>query len=64
MDTASSAATEAENNPVYSFLCYESMDGDVRTHENEDAISVLCPAVSHLIIFFLCNLRIHGKDGP
>jgi len=35
-----------------------------RTYEDEDAISILLPAVDHLVVFFPCELRIHGKDWP
>ena len=40
------------------------MDIDVRAHENEDSISVFGPAVSHLVVFFLCKLGIHRKEWP
>jgi len=35
-----------------------------RTHEDEDAIGILLPAVDHLVVFFPRKLRIHGKDWP
>jgi hypothetical protein len=47
------AATAVENGPVYSIpvdvnrYIYSSM----RTHENEDSISVLLPALDHLVLF-------------
>jgi hypothetical protein len=58
MDTASSAATAAENRPVYSAtVCVCSNEnGDTMTHENEDSIGIFLPAVGHLVVFFLCNL--------
>jgi hypothetical protein len=34
------------------------------THENEDSIGIFLPAVGHLIVFFLCSLRIQGEEGP
>ena len=32
------------------------MDVDGRTHEDEDAISILLPAIDHLVVFFPCKL--------
>jgi hypothetical protein len=57
MDTASSAATAAENKPVCSVPVNvrRVMKADIRTHENEHAIGILLPALGHLVIFFLCN---------
>jgi len=57
-DTASSAATVAENRPVYSATGYvqSNENGKKITHENEDSIGIFLPAVGHLVVFFLCDL--------
>jgi hypothetical protein len=34
------------------------------THENEDSISILLPAVSHFVVFSLCYLDVHIEEGP
>jgi hypothetical protein len=38
------------------------MNGDTRTHEDEDSISILLPAFDHLVVFFLCSLGVHGEE--
>jgi hypothetical protein len=38
------------------------MNDDTRTHEDEDAISILLPAFDHLVVFFLCDLGVHGEE--
>jgi hypothetical protein len=38
--------------------------GDVMTHENEDSISILLPAVSHFVVFSLCYLDVHIEERP
>lgn len=57
-DTASNTATAAENKPVYGVPVdvHNNENGETKTHKNENAISILLPAVGHLIVFFLCNL--------
>lgn len=40
------------------------MNRDMRTHENEDAIGVFLQTLCRLIVFFLCDLRIHAKERP
>ena len=32
------------------------------THKNEDHISVFSPTLGHLVVFFLCNLRIFQEE--
>ena len=61
-----SAATAAENKPVYSISVYgqDNMIGDTKTHKNEDPISILLPAFDHLVVFFLCSLGYMEKNGP
>ena len=61
---ARSAATEAENRPVYGAPVYaqDNMNGDTRTHKDEDAISILLPGFDHLIVFLLRNLGVHGEE--
>ena len=38
------------------------MIGDTRTHENENPISILLPAIDHLVVFFLCSLGVYGEE--
>ena len=38
------------------------MIGDTRTHENEDPVSILLPAINHLVVFFLCSLGVYGEE--
>ena len=59
-----SAATAAENKPVYSISVYgqDNMIGDTKTHKNEDPISILLPAFDHLVVFFLCSLGVYGEE--
>ena len=65
MVTPRSAATAAENRPVYCVPIYEqgSVNGNRRTHKNEDAISIVFPALGVLIIFFLCSFGVYGEEG-
>ena len=60
-----SAATAAENRPVYRILVYAQDDTnpETRTHEDKDPVSIPLPAFNHLVVFFLCGLGIHGKEG-
>jgi hypothetical protein len=55
-----------EKKPVYSVPVdrSENTNDDARTHEYEDSISAFSPALDHLIVFFLCNIRIHGEERP
>jgi hypothetical protein len=63
---ARSAATEAENKPVYGAPVYaqDNMNDDARTHEDDDPFSILLPAFDHLVVFFLCDLGVHGEERP
>jgi hypothetical protein len=38
------------------------MDGDTRTHENEDAIGIFLPALDHLVVFIICGLGIYREE--
>jgi hypothetical protein len=64
--TARSAATAAENRPVYGVLVYaqDNMSADTRTHENEDRISIFLPALDHLVVLFLCGFGVYGEERP
>jgi hypothetical protein len=50
-------ATAAENKPVYGALFYaqDNPNTDTVTHEKEDPISILLPALDHLAVLFLCG---------
>ena len=37
---------------------------DRRTHENEDSVGILLPALNHLVVFLLCSLGIDGEERP
>ena len=60
-ETASSAATAAENKPVCSVLLvyvWSSEIVETRTDEDGDSVGVFLLEVGHLVVFFLCNFRI------
>jgi hypothetical protein len=59
-----SAATAAENRPVYDVPDYAqaSMNSNTRTHKNEDAISIVFPSFGVLVVFFLCGFGIYGEE--
>jgi hypothetical protein len=40
------------------------MDANTRTHENEDSISILLPALDHLVVFVICGLGVNGEERP
>jgi hypothetical protein len=40
------------------------MDDDMRTHKDEDSISILLPAFDHLVVFILCSLGVYGEEWP
>jgi hypothetical protein len=40
------------------------MVGDIRAHENKDAVCILLPSIGHFIVFFLCHLVIHVENVP
>jgi hypothetical protein len=40
------------------------MDADMRTHENEDAISILLPALDHLVVLIIRGLGVYGEERP
>ena len=42
----------------------DNMDADRRTHENEDSVGILLPALDHLVVFLLCGLGIDGEERP
>ena len=60
-----SAETATENKPVYSVSVYAQgfMDGDTRTDENEDPISIFLPTLDHLVVF-ICSLGVYEKERP
>jgi hypothetical protein len=67
METASRTAIEAENKPDYSIQVDEGTrctnDNTMCTHEDQDSIGgIFFPAVSHLVVFFPCNLRRQGEE--
>jgi hypothetical protein len=66
MVTARSAATAAENKPVYSVPVYAQkiVNGNARTHKDEDAISIFLPALDHLVVLFLCGFGVYGEERP
>jgi hypothetical protein len=37
-------------------------NGNMRTHKNEDPISVLLPSLNHFVVLFICGLGIHGEE--
>ena len=39
------------------------MNGNTRTHENEDAICIVFPAFGVLVVFFLCGFGVYGEEG-
>jgi hypothetical protein len=61
--TARSAATAAENRPVYSvpIFAQSSIDVNMSTHNDEDPISIFLPAFNHLPILLLCDFGVYGK---
>jgi hypothetical protein len=36
----------------------------MRTHENEDAISILLPSLDHLVVFIICGLGVYREERP
>jgi hypothetical protein len=40
------------------------MNGDTRTHKNEDAISIVFPALGVLVVLFLCGFGVYGEERP
>ena len=38
------------------------MDPDTRTHEKEDPIGILLPALDHLVVFIICSLGVYGEE--
>jgi hypothetical protein len=38
------------------------MNGNTKTHKNEDAISIVFPALSILVVLFLCGFGVYGKE--
>jgi hypothetical protein len=37
---------------------------DTRTHENEDPVGILLPALDHLVVFVLGSLGVYGEKWP
>lgn len=58
------AATEAENKPVCSIPFDISVARELTysTHKKKNPLSILLPEFSLLVVFVLCDLRIHGKE--
>jgi hypothetical protein len=58
-DTVVNAATEAANKPVYDFpvdvLSSSCTGAKVRTHEENDPLSILLPAFGHLTVLIFRN---------
>jgi len=40
------------------------MNGNARTHKNEDAISIVFPALGILVVLFLCGFGVYGEERP
>jgi hypothetical protein len=38
------------------------MNGNTRTHKNENAISIFLPALDHLVVLFLCSFGVYGEE--
>lgn len=59
-------ATAAENRPVYDVSVYarDSTTSDTWSHEYEDSVGVLLPAVGHLVVFFFRNPRVYEEEWP
>jgi hypothetical protein len=38
------------------------MNVNTRTHKNEDPISILLPALDHLIVLVLCGFGVYGEE--
>ena len=64
MVTVRSAATVAENKPVYNVPVYaqDGMNVDAMTHEDKDSLSILLPGFHHLVVFIFDGLGIHGEE--
>ena len=39
------------------------MNGNTRTHKNEDAISIVFPAFGIPVVLFLCGFGVHVEEG-
>jgi hypothetical protein len=39
------------------------MNGNTRTHKNEDAISIAFPSLGILVVLFLCGFGVYGEEG-
>ena len=37
------------------------MNANMKTHKNEDPISIFLPALDHLVVLFLCSFGIYGE---
>jgi hypothetical protein len=62
--TPRSAATAAENRPVYAVPVYAQagMNNNTKTHKNEDAISIVFPVFGVPVVFFLCSFGVYGEE--
>ena len=49
---------------VFELNLKKDINADTMTHKNEDPISIFLPPLSHLVIFFLCGLGVHGEERP
>jgi hypothetical protein len=38
------------------------MDADMRTHKNENSVSIFLPALNHLVVFIICSLGVHREE--
>ena len=58
-------ATAAENKPAYRLPVgvHNDIQPDLRTHEDENPISIFCPPLGHRVVLCLRSLRIHAKEG-
>lgn len=64
MVTERSTETAAANRPVYSVPIYapNGMNPNMRTHKKEHPIGIFLPALDHLVVLFLCDFGIYGKE--
>jgi hypothetical protein len=63
-DTATNAATAAENKPVFD-VGMNLRRGTARrmtTHEDKNTVCVSFPILGHLLVLFSGQLQVHGKQ--
>jgi len=62
IDIASSAATAAENNPVYnSCVILKRMGDGAKTHKCKHSLGIVFPSFHHFLVHFLGHFEIHGE---